>query len=120
MDDDNYVNPEALLSLLSTFPQDGDIYVGKPSLDKPITAHELLEGNATVLLLRVYSKKHSCVGTPGPLFEIKGEKMTKRYLPLLLRLYHFVWPPNLKRLWFDFIRCMLSSYGFTLFRIKGI
>lgn len=48
MDDDNYVNPEALLSLLSAFPQDSDIYVGKPSLDKPITAHELLEGNATV------------------------------------------------------------------------
>lgn len=48
VDDDNYVNPEALLSLLSAFPQEGDIYVGKPSLDKPITAHELLEGNATV------------------------------------------------------------------------
>ncbi|XP_061576632.1 beta-1,3-N-acetylglucosaminyltransferase manic fringe [Cololabis saira] len=47
VDDDNYVNPEALLSLLLTFPQEGDIYVGKPSLDKPITAHELLEGNAT-------------------------------------------------------------------------
>ncbi|KAF1394651.1 hypothetical protein PFLUV_G00003280 [Perca fluviatilis] len=47
VDDDNYVHPEALLSLLSAFPQDGDIYVGKPSLDKPITAHELLEGNAT-------------------------------------------------------------------------
>ncbi|XP_078138791.1 beta-1,3-N-acetylglucosaminyltransferase manic fringe [Centroberyx gerrardi] len=47
VDDDNYVNPEALLSLLSAFPQDGDVYVGKPSLDKPITAHELLEGNAT-------------------------------------------------------------------------
>ncbi|XP_044046078.1 beta-1,3-N-acetylglucosaminyltransferase manic fringe [Siniperca chuatsi] len=47
VDDDNYVNPEALLSLLSAFPQDSDIYVGKPSLDRPITAHELLEGNAT-------------------------------------------------------------------------
>ncbi|XP_042340349.1 beta-1,3-N-acetylglucosaminyltransferase manic fringe-like [Plectropomus leopardus] len=47
VDDDNYVNPEALLSLLSAFPQNSDIYVGKPSLDKPITAHELLEGNAT-------------------------------------------------------------------------
>uniref|UniRef100_A0A8D3BI05 MFNG O-fucosylpeptide 3-beta-N-acetylglucosaminyltransferase n=1 Tax=Scophthalmus maximus TaxID=52904 RepID=A0A8D3BI05_SCOMX len=47
VDDDNYVNPEALLSLLSAFPPEGDIYVGKPSLDKPITAHELLEGNAT-------------------------------------------------------------------------
>ncbi|XP_026158886.1 beta-1,3-N-acetylglucosaminyltransferase manic fringe [Mastacembelus armatus] len=47
VDDDNYVNVEALLLLLSAFPQEGDIYVGKPSLDKPITAHELLEGNAT-------------------------------------------------------------------------
>ncbi|CAB1422731.1 unnamed protein product [Pleuronectes platessa] len=47
VDDDNYLNPEALVSLLSSFPQEGDIYVGKPSLDKPITAHELLEGNAT-------------------------------------------------------------------------
>lgn len=48
MDDDNYVNPVALLSLLAAFPHDGDIYIGKPSLDKPITAHELLDGNATV------------------------------------------------------------------------
>ncbi|KAM4612280.1 beta-1,3-N-acetylglucosaminyltransferase manic fringe [Polymixia lowei] len=47
VDDDNYVNPEALLSLLAAFPSEGDIYVGKPSLDRPITAHELLEGNAT-------------------------------------------------------------------------
>ncbi|KAM9857377.1 beta-1,3-N-acetylglucosaminyltransferase manic fringe [Aulostomus maculatus] len=47
VDDDNYVNPEALLSLLSAFPPDSDIYVGKPSLDKPITAHELLKGNKT-------------------------------------------------------------------------
>nr|XP_020473505.1 beta-1,3-N-acetylglucosaminyltransferase manic fringe-like [Monopterus albus] len=47
VDDDNYVNAEALLSLLSAFPQERDIYVGKPSLDKPITAHELLEGNST-------------------------------------------------------------------------
>uniref|UniRef100_A0A3B3CK88 MFNG O-fucosylpeptide 3-beta-N-acetylglucosaminyltransferase n=1 Tax=Oryzias melastigma TaxID=30732 RepID=A0A3B3CK88_ORYME len=47
VDDDNYVNPAALLSLLSAFPQEGDVYVGKPSLDKPITAQELLEGNQT-------------------------------------------------------------------------
>lgn len=47
VDDDNYVNPDSLLSLLQTFPQDADVYVGKPSLDKPITAHELLEGNKT-------------------------------------------------------------------------
>ncbi|KAG7491442.1 hypothetical protein MATL_G00003820 [Megalops atlanticus] len=37
----------ALLSLLSAFPPDSDIYVGKPSLDHPIRAHELLENNKT-------------------------------------------------------------------------
>ncbi|KAM6972250.1 beta-1,3-N-acetylglucosaminyltransferase manic fringe [Aplochiton taeniatus] len=47
VDDDNYVNPGALLSLLAAFPTHGDVYVGKPSLDHPITAHELLEGNQT-------------------------------------------------------------------------
>ncbi|XP_061626680.1 beta-1,3-N-acetylglucosaminyltransferase manic fringe isoform X2 [Phyllopteryx taeniolatus] len=47
VDDDNYVNGEALVAALAAFPQDGDIYVGKASLDKPITAHELVEGNAT-------------------------------------------------------------------------
>lgn len=47
VDDDNYVNPGALLSLLRSFPQDGDVYLGKPSLDKPISAHELLQGNDT-------------------------------------------------------------------------
>ncbi|XP_057700685.1 beta-1,3-N-acetylglucosaminyltransferase manic fringe-like isoform X2 [Corythoichthys intestinalis] len=47
VDDDNYLNGKALLRMLATFPQDGDIYVGKASLDKPITAHELMEGNTT-------------------------------------------------------------------------
>ncbi|XP_061882421.1 beta-1,3-N-acetylglucosaminyltransferase manic fringe [Entelurus aequoreus] len=47
VDDDNYVNAEALLAALAAFPRRGDVYVGKPSLDKPITAHELSEGNAT-------------------------------------------------------------------------
>ncbi|XP_010903142.1 beta-1,3-N-acetylglucosaminyltransferase manic fringe [Esox lucius] len=47
VDDDNYVNPGALLSLLSSFPRDSDVYVGKPSLDHPIKANELLEGNKT-------------------------------------------------------------------------
>ncbi|KAJ8001618.1 hypothetical protein DPEC_G00171350 [Dallia pectoralis] len=47
VDDDNYVNPGALLSLLSAFPRDSDVYVGKPSLDHPIKANELLEGNKT-------------------------------------------------------------------------
>ncbi|XP_076147499.1 beta-1,3-N-acetylglucosaminyltransferase manic fringe [Alosa pseudoharengus] len=47
VDDDNYLNPGALLSLLSAFPLDSDIYVGKPSLDRPMKAHELLEANKT-------------------------------------------------------------------------
>ncbi|KAL4647796.1 beta-1,3-N-acetylglucosaminyltransferase manic fringe-like [Arapaima gigas] len=47
VDDDNYLNPKAMLSLLSTFPSDSDVYVGKPSLDRPIKAHELLENNKT-------------------------------------------------------------------------
>ncbi|XP_077425894.1 beta-1,3-N-acetylglucosaminyltransferase manic fringe-like isoform X4 [Vanacampus margaritifer] len=47
VDDDNYVNGEALVATLAAFPQDGDVYVGKASLDKPITAHELMEGNQT-------------------------------------------------------------------------
>lgn len=41
VDDDNYVNPKALLQLLKTFPQDRDVYVGKPSLNRPIHASEL-------------------------------------------------------------------------------
>lgn len=74
MDDDNYLNPEALLSLLSRFPQDGDIYVGKPSLDKPITAHELMEGNKTVTSPALVP--HSRRGIF--LWKIKGNSTSKR------------------------------------------
>ncbi|XP_052604250.1 beta-1,3-N-acetylglucosaminyltransferase manic fringe isoform X1 [Peromyscus californicus insignis] len=48
VDDDNYVNPRALLQLLKTFPQDRDVYVGKPSLNRPIHASELQSKNRTV------------------------------------------------------------------------
>uniref|UniRef100_A0A8C6WSE6 MFNG O-fucosylpeptide 3-beta-N-acetylglucosaminyltransferase n=1 Tax=Neogobius melanostomus TaxID=47308 RepID=A0A8C6WSE6_9GOBI len=47
VDDDNYLNPGGLLSLLQSFPQGGELYVGRASLDRPITAHELLDGNKT-------------------------------------------------------------------------
>lgn len=47
VDDDNYLNPGALLSLLQSFPQNGEVYVGRASLDRPITAHEQLDGNKT-------------------------------------------------------------------------
>ena len=48
MDDDNYLNPKPLLDLLSTFTPDTDVYIGKPSLDRPMRAVELLQGNKTV------------------------------------------------------------------------
>lgn len=50
VDDDNYVNPKALLQLLKTFPQDRDVYVGKPSLNRPIHASELQSKNRTKLV----------------------------------------------------------------------
>lgn len=48
MDDDNYVNPRALLRLLSTFPQTRDVYVGRPSLNRPIRASEPQPHNRSV------------------------------------------------------------------------
>ncbi|XP_056615847.1 beta-1,3-N-acetylglucosaminyltransferase manic fringe [Triplophysa dalaica] len=47
VDDDNYLNPGALLSFLSGFSVESEIYVGKPSLDRPMRAHELMKGNKT-------------------------------------------------------------------------
>ncbi|XP_060705151.1 beta-1,3-N-acetylglucosaminyltransferase lunatic fringe-like [Hemiscyllium ocellatum] len=47
VDDDNYVNVRALLNLLSSFPPTQDVYVGKPSLDRPIEASEKLPNNKT-------------------------------------------------------------------------
>lgn len=47
VDDDNYLNPGALLALLQNFDQGAEVYVGRASLDRPITAHELVEGNKT-------------------------------------------------------------------------
>ncbi|MGH0177035.1 UNVERIFIED_CONTAM: hypothetical protein FKN15_073894 [Acipenser sinensis] len=47
VDDDNYVLPHSLLSLLAAFPPDGDVYVGKPSLNRPIEAAEPLPNNQT-------------------------------------------------------------------------
>ncbi|XP_041502380.1 beta-1,3-N-acetylglucosaminyltransferase radical fringe isoform X4 [Microtus oregoni] len=44
VDDDNYVNPESLLHLLSTFSSNQDVYLGRPSLDHPIEATERVQG----------------------------------------------------------------------------
>ncbi|XP_027728988.1 beta-1,3-N-acetylglucosaminyltransferase manic fringe isoform X2 [Vombatus ursinus] len=45
LDDDNYLNPEPLLTLLSSFSPTWDVYVGKPSLNRPIEASEPMPNN---------------------------------------------------------------------------
>uniref|UniRef100_H0VXJ3 Fringe-like glycosyltransferase domain-containing protein n=1 Tax=Cavia porcellus TaxID=10141 RepID=H0VXJ3_CAVPO len=45
VDDDNYVNLCALLRLLASYPHTQDIYIGKPSLDRPIQATERVSEN---------------------------------------------------------------------------
>ncbi|NXJ68495.1 MFNG acetylglucosaminyltransferase, partial [Rostratula benghalensis] len=47
LDDDNYLNPRALLRLLSSYSATQDIYLGKPSLNRPIRASEMLPNNQT-------------------------------------------------------------------------
>ncbi|KTF74571.1 hypothetical protein cypCar_00023454, partial [Cyprinus carpio] len=42
VDDDNYVNVKTLVKLLSNYPHTQDMYIGKPSLDRPIEATERL------------------------------------------------------------------------------
>ncbi|KAJ6660356.1 hypothetical protein lerEdw1_017779 [Lerista edwardsae] len=50
VDDDNYVNLQNLLHLLSGFSHSQDVYVGRPSLDHPIEAagHVRNDGSTTV------------------------------------------------------------------------
>ncbi|NXE18487.1 MFNG acetylglucosaminyltransferase, partial [Ardeotis kori] len=47
LDDDNYLNPWALLKLLSSYSATWDVYLGKPSLNRPIRASETLPNNQT-------------------------------------------------------------------------
>ncbi|XP_066176250.1 beta-1,3-N-acetylglucosaminyltransferase manic fringe isoform X1 [Sylvia atricapilla] len=47
LDDDNYLNPRALLKLLSSYGETWDVYLGKPSLNRPIWASETLPNNQT-------------------------------------------------------------------------
>ncbi|XP_013367122.1 PREDICTED: beta-1,3-N-acetylglucosaminyltransferase manic fringe isoform X1 [Chinchilla lanigera] len=50
VDDDNYVNSRALLQLLEALPQDRDVYVGKPSLNRPIHTSEPRPHNRTPII----------------------------------------------------------------------
>lgn len=45
VDDDNYVNVRTLVKHLSQYPHTQDMYIGKPSLDRPIEATERLGNN---------------------------------------------------------------------------
>lgn len=57
VDDDNYVNVRTLVKFLSQYPHTQDMYLGKPSLDRPIEATERLGDNKMVcrrLLLLVH------------------------------------------------------------------
>uniref|UniRef100_H3A089 Beta-1,3-N-acetylglucosaminyltransferase n=1 Tax=Latimeria chalumnae TaxID=7897 RepID=H3A089_LATCH len=47
VDDDNYLNPHALVKTLSTYATVQDVYIGKPSLNRPIEASEPLPNNKT-------------------------------------------------------------------------
>ncbi|KFO95943.1 Beta-1,3-N-acetylglucosaminyltransferase manic fringe [Calypte anna] len=47
LDDDNYLNPRALLKLLSSYSATWDVYLGNPSLNRPIWASETLPNNQT-------------------------------------------------------------------------
>lgn len=48
MDDDNYVNLQNLLRLLSAFSHSQDVYVGRPSLDHPIEAADHVRNDGSV------------------------------------------------------------------------
>ncbi|XP_048221524.1 beta-1,3-N-acetylglucosaminyltransferase radical fringe [Perognathus longimembris pacificus] len=54
VDDDNYVNPEGLLQLLSTFSPSQDVYLGRASLDHPIEATERVPGGGTVATVKFW------------------------------------------------------------------
>ncbi|XP_074839975.1 beta-1,3-N-acetylglucosaminyltransferase manic fringe [Carettochelys insculpta] len=47
VDDDNYLNPQALLKLLSSYSPAQEVYIGKPSLNRPIQASETMPNNRT-------------------------------------------------------------------------
>ncbi|XP_072259487.1 beta-1,3-N-acetylglucosaminyltransferase radical fringe [Pyxicephalus adspersus] len=50
LDDDNYLNLRALLDLLSAFPHNTDVYVGRPSLDHPVETLDKVKGDGSTSL----------------------------------------------------------------------
>ncbi|KAG9469365.1 hypothetical protein GDO78_020698 [Eleutherodactylus coqui] len=50
LDDDNYLNLRAMLNLLSAFPHNADVYVGRPSLDHPVETLDRVKGDGSASL----------------------------------------------------------------------
>uniref|UniRef100_A0A8C3NUH2 O-fucosylpeptide 3-beta-N-acetylglucosaminyltransferase n=1 Tax=Geospiza parvula TaxID=87175 RepID=A0A8C3NUH2_GEOPR len=73
LDDDNYLNPQALLKLLSSYAETRDIYLGKPSLNRPIWASETLPNNQT-------KSVHFWFATGGAGFCI-SRKLARKMMP---------------------------------------
>ena len=48
VDDDNYVILPSLLKLLSSYHHSQDVYLGRPSLDHPIEAAEMVKSDGSV------------------------------------------------------------------------
>ncbi|XP_043925662.1 beta-1,3-N-acetylglucosaminyltransferase radical fringe [Protopterus annectens] len=57
VDDDNYINVDRLMQLLSSYLHTQDIYVGKPSLDHPVEAAEKVKSDGSVSRLETNNKK---------------------------------------------------------------
>ena len=53
VDDDNYLNVGSLLKLLSQYSHTQDVYIGRPSLERPIEATERL-GTAEMVNLMIH------------------------------------------------------------------
>lgn len=67
LDDDNYLNPRALLKLLSSYSATWDVYLGKPSLNRPIRASEMLPNNQTVQPVVTVRGPTGCFSCSGSL-----------------------------------------------------
>ncbi|NWZ42657.1 MFNG acetylglucosaminyltransferase, partial [Brachypodius atriceps] len=73
LDDDNYLNPRALLKVLSSYAETWDVYLGKPSLNRPIWASETLPNNQT-------KSVHFWFATGGAGFCI-SRKLARKMMP---------------------------------------
>ncbi|KAJ6655942.1 hypothetical protein lerEdw1_004527, partial [Lerista edwardsae] len=58
VDDDNYVNVRMLVKLLSSYLHTQDVYIGKPSLDRPIQATERISENKMVPFVALLVLQH--------------------------------------------------------------